>query len=449
MNAAFSHQKAVISTDFREIISHSPMPKYANQVLSFHIPPTPKAISLKRSHFFIRGRIVKKQDDTITKCDEFDTVVLENFNAQSMISAVKIYVNDQNISNLSGFYDFEAFARAYTSYNHEELKSILEPAGYDPVESRLENLNVGKQEGIGILSHVLHKRQVRQNLSEEIEFVTPMLEAFFQTDRLIPPFCDIKIEIQLTSPAKMLLTNLQDVPYNFQVLESKFWIKQYLLNSSAENQIQRQLNSTQGYKIPCFKAHSQAYAVEAGSTSSAKVLSRSIDGTDPVFTTCFMLDRTAFEGSMQHPSYQFQHFNLSSAHMEKSGFTYPSGMSYSPKFLQLTDDKMEVIVKADYESAYQLLLAQVPQFNGQKMAFDRIKWPYCCVLYFNQAKDATTDKSCDYTTKPVETPPDSPSTLFLNFRTPLKNSIMIVCVNFYHSELRIDKHRSLEWSTKH
>lgn len=312
------------SSRYQPIECFSQIPRYLNGSLDFYIEPsTTEYINLKDSFLAITLKGVSIEDNITEKpLDGNVNIGYEPFIGQTLFKQINLSINDEEISrSWSNLYDYETMIKTLVFLSKEDIKNKLGGAGVELQDS--PNL------GIDDISSGMNRRKTLCKISNT--FATPILWSIFQTSKLLPTNVEMKLQLVLNSPERCLI--VKDLPpsnirYDIKIEKATLYLLKTKLTSPAMSRAEKMLTST-GFKYPLLTYHTINFMVETGSTERSRILL--YPGNLPRMVFVYQVFRKSIE-NMQEPTYNFNHFDVSSIFLECDNTIYPMNLGYNTNF---------------------------------------------------------------------------------------------------------------------
>jgi hypothetical protein len=240
--------------------------------------------------------------------------------AQTFFSQIKVFINGKLVSDTGPYYAYRSYIQTILNYGQDKKESHLSVAGYyDDMPEDIENV-----ENTGFV-----KRKDMFHNSTLVDIMAPICVDVFQTDRLMLPNTEIKIELNRNTDA-FVMENYSTQPiaagqppilgWKLVVKGMEWAVRKVALMPSTHMGILAALQKHPA-KYPLKRVEVTKITLTA--TSRSTPTTPVIQGQVPRRIIIGFISQTAFYGNVQHTPFKFEHYNLSEIQLEVGGRNYP------------------------------------------------------------------------------------------------------------------------------
>ena len=370
------------------------------------VEPTPE--ELKK--FLAKFKEAQKKDKNATMEDTRPAAGV-NLLAYSLFSSVDVFVSDQKINQGSSYYPWMCYVLNLLYQSSDSKNNALKTAGWYPDTA-------GLFDDMTIFNEGYSARKSLAGYSNNMELLgRVMLDTSFPA-RVLPVQTEFTLRFNRSNPNMCLMA--KPGSYRIKINDAKIYALKMRLTDDALLRHQ-QILASEGVNYPMHRYETRTMSMMKGSQNLDWV---SASGVMPQKIYIWQLNQDAFNGKVDKNPYNFDRFGLSK--------------------IQVLVNEHSMIVSQptrfdDSENTAALYMNTILNTTDAPFKLDEFCWGYCVI-----AVDLTRDRSagCDYTSEPVT----GNLRIMMDYKEPLKESIVVFCMAEYNDTLHLDANRNPSWT---
>ena len=389
--------------------------------LEYSIPPSGLYYDLSNCYLRVKVRVTRPNGDALAGADD-QNLVPSNLFLHSLFSEVDVFLNSVQISSPSGCYPYVAYLQTLLTYSPEVKETQLAAAGYyKDVGGFME-----AQEGDDNTGMVARKRMIAG--SRTVELIGRLHADIFHQEKYLLNHVGLRIKLFRSNTA-FLLKSSEDAggqrrQYAVHIDDASFFARALKISPTIQLSHARVLGTTNAV-YPITRTKVRVLNVAAGSFSFHQD-NLWLDKIPNRMVVTFVRS-DAFNGSLAHNSFNFQHFRLNFLCLYHQGQQIPA-KGLSPNF---TDGQ--------YTRAYFGL------FQATNTAWENtshgIKMEDFAGGYAIYCFDLTP--SLSHPSDTLEIVKSGPVRLEANFAAALETPIVAIIYGEFDSQIEISKSREV------
>lgn len=263
-------------------------------------------------------KMLKSDGGAIAETDEASYC---NLLPNALFKQVELELNGIQINDVStATYPYKAYIETLLSYGKNAKETHLKAAHWMDEEEGKEDKNKPSE------SDTLKKRQALILGKKSLFFSTPLHVDFFQSQRLLPPGCTMKIKLLRNDDNFGIVANTGD--YKFVIKDLKLCTRKVLVHDSIVSTHEK-LFSTMNANFPLSMTQIKTFVLNNG--VSTQTISNVIRGKIPRQIIFGLLPNTSFNGTSTANPFLFKPFGLKYVSLKKNGVSVPPS-AFQPNF---------------------------------------------------------------------------------------------------------------------
>ena len=415
-------QSSVNSSQYVEIPCYTSLPRDDQASLEFRLDKTDTAIDPSSMLLHMHVQIVDENGKPIPDQTAEELLKAEakwkeelkkNKNARmedrpgpagvnlltySLFSSVEVFISDQKINQGSSYYPWMCYVLNLLYQSPDAKNNALKTAGWYPdTGGFFDNMETGINDGFTT-------RRLRSGYSYNMELLgRVMLDTSFPA-RVLPVQTEFTLRFNRSNPNMCLMA--KSGSYRIKINDAKMYALKMRLTDDAL-QRHHQILASEGVNYPMRRYDTRIMSMMKG---SHKIY-------------IWQLSQEAFNGKIDKNPYNFEHFGLSKIQVLVNE---QSMIVSQPIRFEVGDNTALLYLNT-------ILNTTEAPFTSEEFCFG-----YCVI-----AVDLTRDRSagCDYTSDPVT----GNLRILIDYKQPLKESIVVFCMAEYNDTLHLDANRNPSW----
>jgi hypothetical protein len=406
-----------ISMESGSMIEYLPISSVGDSgPIEFHVSTNDDYVDLGRTFLYVKVRI-KNVDGTDLAADA--KVGPVNNWMHSLFSQVDLQINGKLISPSVNTYPYKAYLETLLSYGSDAKAGQLgsdmwfmdngNVEAFDPYNT--DPINTGFKARSNLVSE-----------STAVEMMGRLHCDLFQQDRYLLNGVDLSIKL-IRSPVSFHLMG-DAVTYNTVIEDVALFVRKVKLNPSIPLEHNKMLNQGRNVKYPIRRGVVTTFTISQGNMSINK--DNVILGQLPRRVIVGLVTNRAFNGSIKHNPFNFQHFDLNHLSLYAGGIQYPN-KPLKPDF----DNNL-------YLRSFMTLFEGTGLLNDDRgHGITRNTYKNGCTLY---AFDLTADMAEGSHVDPIK---HGSLRMDLHFKKALTETVNVVVYSEYDNVIQIDRARNV------
>ena len=271
--------------------------------LEYSIPPSALYYDLSNCYLRVRVRVTRPDGANLAAPDDTNLVPTNLF-LHSLFSEVDVFLNSVQISSPSGCYPYVAYLQTLLTYCPEVKETQLAASGYfKDVGGHMED-----QEGDDNDGMLRRKRMISE--SKTVELVGRLHADIFHQDKYLLNHVGLRIKLFRSNTAFLLKSSVHGGrrrEYAVNIVEASFFARGLKISPSVQLSQAKVLETTNAV-YPITRTKVRVLNVAAGSFSFHQD-NLWLDKIPNRMVVTFVRS-DAFNGSLAHNPFNFQHFRL-------------------------------------------------------------------------------------------------------------------------------------------
>ena len=384
---------------------------------SFELNSGPFYVQLAKNYLYLKIKLVRADDSALSPTD--DKIGPINLFASTFFKSLRVYLGSKLVSDSGDLYAYRSILETELNFDASvkeagHLKAAL--YSQDRPYNHLEDFqNEGLKERVGWFPD-----------KNEVELMAPLHADLFNSQKLLPTNCKLRIELSRNDP-EFFLQNYNDAAqqnrnYVVKVVDMKWYIRLMDLARSAHLAVEGALVQNP-IKIPIRRVQVTRLSVPRDSLRTPH--STIFNGEIPRRVVVGMVERSAFIGSKEKNPFCFKPFNLKEIYLNAGGVIYPR------------DPLQTDFPKNQFFRSYLQLLESMgmgyPQNNSCAISPQLYKTGMC-LFAFDLTPSETDGSFWDLSRQ-------GPTTLEATFSTALPQAIEVIIFAEFDGLIRVDRNR--------
>jgi hypothetical protein len=408
-NALPPKQSSVDFSQFVEVPCVTSLPREDQASLEFRLDKSDTAIDLGSMLMHIQLQVLKADAKHL---GEKDKVGGTNLLAYSLFESVETYISDQRVSQSTSQYPWMCYVLNLLYQSRDFKKTILRSALWYPDDAYLfDVMEVGGE----AINNGWKDRSAIAQKSNQIDLMSKVMLDFSIAARVLPVQTELALRFNRSSPSFCLMS--QNGEFKIRINAARLYVMEMNLTPQA---LQRhaQMLEDGGVDFPANKYSTRTISMMKGAQNLDWV---PFNGVMPQKIYIWQLSQEAFNGKIDKNPFNFQQFDLSKVQVlvnERSMIT-----------------SQPISLKSE-NVLYMNTTMNIPEFPLYAWEF---YGDYCVIVV-----DLTRDHSagCNYWSEPV----NGNLRVLMDYKEPLKESIVVFCMGEFNSILHLDHNRNPSWT---
>jgi hypothetical protein len=331
----------------------------------FIIHPDPYYLQLHRNYLIVRLQILKPDGSPCSYSAAKDHPEIAPINniAQTFFSQVRVFISGKLVSDTGPYYAYRSYLQTLLNYSYDKKVAHLNVAGYF-CDTNPVNIDAIANTGF----------QKRKNMffnGLEVDVMAPIGVDVFQTDRLMLPYTEVRVELNRNANP-FVLENHSAIPaagndtsmagWSLVVKNMEWAVRKVALLPSTHMGIVAALQR-HPTKYPLNRVEVTKIALTASSRTTPTT--PVIHGQVPRRIIIGFVRHASFFGHIQNSPFKFENFNLAEIYLDVAGRNYPRKPIYcsypthnfSRAYVQMleglgygNDNRANYILPVDFEN---------------------------------------------------------------------------------------------------
>jgi hypothetical protein len=406
-----------ISMEHGSMVEYLPISSVGDSgPIEFHVSTNDEYIDLGRTLLYVKARILK--GNSVLPDDA--KVGPVNLWLHSLFSQIDVQINSKLITPSVNTYPYKAYIETLLSYGSEakqcQLGSemwFMDSPDFEAFDPYIDAEPINK--GFAERSKLVSK-------SCAVEMMGRLHCDIFHQDRYLLNGTDMNIKLIRSLRNFHLMADAAS--YNTIIEDVALFVRKVKLNPTFPLEHNKMLSQNMNAKYPIRRGVVTSFTISQGNMSINK--DNVILGQLPRRVVVGLVSNRAFNGSLKHNPFNFQHFDLNHLSL------YAGGMQYPNKPL-----------KPDFESnlflrSYMTLFEGTNLLNADKgHGITRNAYKNGCVLY---AFDLTPDMAEGSHVDPIK---HGSLRMDLHFKNALPETINVIVYAEYDNVIQLDRARNV------
>ena len=304
-------------------IDYRPIATLTSTSVKFHIKmPEDHYIFFHESYFFLKCRFsienLERDGTSVApvKTETWDNFNVSNYLLHSMIKSVEITIGHEQLFKAPHLYSYRAYIEALLGYSEEAKKTSLKAALWTDTDDERRN-------SIKPLDDSVDKQVGRQ-----IELMGRLHTDLTHQNKALIGGCDIEVEIEFNKPEFYMQYDASKLVPHVEFIDSHLEIAGIRVSPAIRHAHSKAL-AIGPAKYPIVRGDIKTF--EILSVIRNHIEDHVITGQLPRRLFIMLVNHDAFNGSIKHDPFNFQHFKLNHLVCYVNGVQYPT-KPYQPDF---------------------------------------------------------------------------------------------------------------------
>jgi hypothetical protein len=408
-NEALPIQTSVESSQYVEIPCYTSLPRDDQSSLEFRIDKSDTALDLTTMYLHVQSRINDSNGKSYADATEMPIVAPVNLFGYAMFSSVELYISDQRVGSGSHYPWMTSVLNEL--YQPQDVKNTtLAAAFYIPEGMTMDFLDSSNLPFIN--------RSLRANSSKIIDTVTNVMLDMNIKSRVLPVQTEVRLNFNRSDPSFFLMC--KEGSFRLEIVDAKLYALKMKLTEQALLR-HNAILSGGGVSYPATRYDIRTLSTMKGAQN---------------------VDWAPFSGLMPQKIYVWQ--------ITQKG--YNGNISVNPfKYTDFGLNKVQILmnersmltsqpIKCDHNRSLSMLMYMNTVLNTGAAPFSPMMFEMGFTIIVT---DLTRDHSagCNY----VGEPENGNLRILLDYKEPLKESIVVFYMAEFNSTLHLDEHRNPRW----